>query len=330
MDEVKINILFTSVGKRVELIQLWQKAFSDLGIKGRIIGVDLSPLGPAVYFLDQYYRAPRIGSKEYIPFLEQVCEQERIDIIFPLLDHDLPVLASARDSFLNKGFRLVVCSLDSINKTQDKWLTYHMFDTLGLKSPKSWLLRDLDKIDKKDTLFIKPRVGSASRDTYKISSTQELEFYTNQIPNPIIQECLNGPEITTDVICDLINGEVLGIVSRERLETRSGEVTKGRTIRDARIIDGCFKIVRHIKAIGPITVQCMMHDGKPYFTEVNARYGGGAPLGIISGVNSPAWYLSKHFDLEINIPEIGEYRNNLYMLRYDSAVYLKENELFEH
>ena len=41
---MKVNILFTSIGRRVELINSWKKAYADLGISGQIIGTDIDCL----------------------------------------------------------------------------------------------------------------------------------------------------------------------------------------------------------------------------------------------------------------------------------------------
>ena len=101
---------------------------------------------------------------------------------------------------------------------------------------------------------------------------------------------LPGPEITNDVVCDL-DGKVLSVVSRQRIRVRGGEVTVGKTVFDPAIAHACVRIAEMLPAVGPITVQCMMKrtpDGEaPAFTEINARLGGGVPLGISAGADSP-------------------------------------------
>ena len=71
----------------------------------------------------------------------------------------------------------------------------------------------------------------------------------------------------------------------------------------------------------------MFKDDKPYFTEVNMRYGGGAPLGIAAGIDSPKWYLSMIAGKEINIPSLGSYKKNLYLSRYDTSIFLTKEKL---
>jgi carbamoyl-phosphate synthase large subunit len=111
-------------------------------------------------------------------------------------------------------------------------------------------------------------------------------------------------------------------VSRERIEVRVGEVAKGVTIRDQRILDACVRIAAALPASGPITVQCFLHDGVPHFTEINARLGGGIPLGIAAGVDAPRLLLAAVAGLPVARPRLGDYRTDLYMTRFDESFML--------
>lgn len=105
------------------------------------------------------------------------------------------------------------------------------------------------------------------------------------------------------------------------------EVAKGKTIYDPEITQHCVAIARGLKAIGPITVQCMLRDGKPYFTEINPRFGGGVPLGIAAGVRSPHWLLTLSAGRSVEVPPLGSYKVGLYLTRFDDSFFLTEEEL---
>jgi carbamoyl-phosphate synthase large subunit len=172
-------------------------------------------------------------------------------------------------------------------------------------------------------LFIKPRWGSAGKGAFRVNDARELRFFLSYLPDPIIQELVSGPEITNDVVCDL-SGEVLSVVSRRRIEVRWGEVAKGVTLWDARIAEDCARVARALDARGPITVQCLLQDGHPCFTEVNARLGGGAPLGIAAGADYPLWLLARAAGIPVTIPPLGNYQQGLYVTRFDDAFYLDQ------
>ncbi len=211
--------------------------------------------------------------------------------------------------------------LAAVPIVEDKWRTVDFFRGLDLPTPYSWLPGQSEASQHEFPLFIKPRSGSAAKHTFKVQNPRELDFFSEYILEPIIQEYLPGEEITSDVICDF-DGKVLGVVSRKRIEVRWGEVAKGVTIYDKGITDACVKIAKALPAIGPITVQCILKDGVPYFTEINARMGGGLPLGIAAGVNTPSWLLAKIAGLPVNIPPLGTYKIGLYLTRFDESFFL--------
>jgi len=174
-------------------------------------------------------------------------------------------------------------------------------------------------------VFIKPRFGSAGKQAFKVRDQRELAFFLGYVPDPIVQEYIPGPEITNDVFCDF-EGKILAVVSRERIEVRWGEVAKGKTVYVPEIMKYCITIAEGIRAMGPITIQCILREEKPYFTEINARFGGGAPLGIAAGARSPHWYLALAAGLPVEIPPLGSYQVGLYLTRFDDSFFIPEDE----
>ena len=45
-----VNILFTSVGRRVELVRAFRRAYERLKLAGRIVAVDIDPLAPCLLY----------------------------------------------------------------------------------------------------------------------------------------------------------------------------------------------------------------------------------------------------------------------------------------
>jgi len=321
---MKVNILFTSIGRRVELINYWKKAYADLGINGQIFGTDIDPLAAASNFVDSFHIVPPSWHKDFIPSVQSICKENEINLIFPLNDNDLIPLSLGK-SLIEQNNRIVVVSKSaSINMTIDKWKTYEFFKNFSINTPKTWKPNEKNKSD--FPLLIKPRNGSAGKNVFRINNKEELEFYIKRIEDPIIQEYINGDEITTDIICDF-KGSLIGIVSRERIEVRWGEVAKGKTIIDKNIINDCKKMVSNMDIVGPITAQCILKDNNIFFIEINARYGGGAPLGFAAGVKSPHWYLSIASGIELKFPPIGSYKNNLFLSRYDNSLFMDEKNI---
>lgn len=320
-----VNVLFTSAGRRVELLRAFRRAIEQLDAPGRLVAIDVDPLAPALRLADRPYIVPRLDRPDYVPALCEILRREEISVVFPLIDPDIPKLAAHREELEATGARLAVVPAQAAAVARDKWQTVEFFARLGLDVPRSWLPGQLDPQTAQYPLFIKPRDGSASQQTFRVENARQLEFFSEYIHEPIIQEYLQGPEITNDVVCDL-QGRVLSVVSRQRIRVRAGEVIVGKTLYDPALVEACTRVAAALPAIGPITVQCMMHAGRPHFTEINARMGGGLPLGIAAGVDWPRWLLARVAGLEVDVPPLGPCRQDLYLTRFDDSFFVSETE----
>ncbi len=325
----EVIVLFTSAGRRVELLRAFQRAYRSLRLKGKILVTDIQPLAPSFQVADSAFLVPQMDDPSYVPALLEIVRRRRVKLIFPLIDPDIPILAAHKEDFAAAGATVMTPPLPGAEIARDKWKTYQMYRKLGIPAARSWLPEELRKAKLDYPLFIKPRQGSAGKGAFRVENERQMEFFLTYVEDPIIQECLPGPEITSDVLCSA-GGDVWAVVSRERIEIRAGEVAKGVTVWDERIARWCVEAARGIQAAGPITVQCILRDGEPFFTEINARFGGGCPLGIAAGVNSPRWYLAEAAGLQLKIPAMGSYRPGLSMTRYDESFFVEKKELVDN
>jgi len=56
----EVNLLFTSAGRRIELIRAFRRAYTTLRLSGRIVVVDIDPLAPALQEADGRYVVRRL------------------------------------------------------------------------------------------------------------------------------------------------------------------------------------------------------------------------------------------------------------------------------
>ncbi len=322
----EINVLFTSAGRRVELLRAFRRAYEELGLRGRILATDIDPLAPAHQVADASVIVPRLDDPQYISTLEHLIRAQGVHLVFPLIDPDVHMLALHREDLERSGARVMVLDREPAETVSDKWKTQALFRDLGLHTPLSWLPQDGLAGQLQYPVFVKPRFGSAGKGASKVEDARQLEQHLAKVEDPIIQEFLPGVEITSDVFCGA-RGDVWAVVSRQRIEVRWGEVAKGVTVSNPRIWEGCRTIARGLRARGPITVQCMLRGDEPLFTEINARFAGGSPLAFAAGVPAPRWYLEEAAGRPVATPPIGTYRAGLYMTRFDDSFFL-DSEMY--
>ena len=280
-----MKILFTSVGRRVELLQMFRNAAQKLKKELMICGSDIDVSAPALQFCDKTVITPRIKTEEYIPFLVDYCKKEKINVLIPTIDTDLLILSENIDLFKEVGTKVVISSPEKIKICRDKNYTAEYFNSVGLNSPLP--VDDITKYTGGFPAFIKPKDGSSSINAYKVNSLEELKTYSDRVPDYIVQPFITGTEYTIDVFCDF-DGNLIYATPRIRLAVRAGEVLKTEIRTDKIMIEEMKALVADYKPCGAITVQLIKDDstGINWYIEINPRFGGGAPLSMKAGADS--------------------------------------------
>jgi len=207
------------------------------------------------------------------------------------------ITAVSRKVQLIKNFRqllrseYVLVSQTKITEIcNDKYKLSKFLDKKDVLVADTYRPEDIQRRKVKYPLFIKPRSGKGSLNTFKIEDERDLEYLINKINKPVIQEFLEGPEYTIDVLADF-SGRVLSVVPRERLKVRAGVTDCGITRKNELLMQAGKKICQTLGCIGPINIQGKIFNGKFVVIEINPRFSGGIPLTIASGANFPEMIL---------------------------------------
>lgn len=317
-----MNFLLLSAGRRVELAKYLRCALKEDNSKNKLIAADLNENAPACYFADKYKKVPRVNSQEYIEEIVKICLEEEIDLVIPTIDTELQILADNRVYIEKSGkTRVLISDSSFIEIANNKNISYKWFVENGFKSPRILGKIDIETNSFEFPLFIKPLNGSSSINAFKINSIKELNFFKDYINEPIIQDFILGEEYTIDVMSDF-EGNIISIVPRLRIATRSGEISKGRIIKNQEIIDEVKKVCKIEKIRGPITLQCIKNEKGIFFIEINARFGGGAPMGFAMGANSAKVLVELINKKSVIYSE--EYRDKVLALRFDNTIFIDE------
>lgn len=313
-----MKILFTSVGRRVELMQAFRKAAEELGADLTIIGADITETAPALYFCDERRIVCRIKEPGYISELLSICEEEQVDCLIPTIDTDLMLLAENKEKFERIGTKVLISAVDKVRLCRDKRFTADYFISLGLKSP-----LPVDSVEDYRLgfpAFIKPKDGSSSIDAYRVNSEEDLRACAGKVNDYIIQPFISGREFTIDIFCDY-EGNPVFITPRERLAVRAGEVLQTRICQDETMIREMKTLIRDYKPCGQITVQLIKEQetGENYYIEINPRFGGGAPLSIKAGADSAKAVIQMLLGEELSYVEKAA-RDQAVYSRFDQSI----------
>jgi carbamoyl-phosphate synthase large subunit len=322
-----MNVLISSAGRRVALAQCFRQSFKELNIEGRIVAIDTTVYSPAGQLADAYHVVPRCTDADFIPEVLSVCQKERVNLIVPTIDTELPVYARVREDFRQRGIHIAVAAPETVSICCDKIATHRWLEEHNFPAPRQGCLRDI--LQSRDgwrlPMVAKPRQGSASLGFRVVNSFDELEA-CNQAEDLIIQELISGAEHTVNLFVDR-DGVCLTTVPHLRMEVRAGEVSKGLTVKDPRLMSLVKQIAETLPgAYGPLNVQCFLTPGGDVrVIEMNARFGGGYPLAHQAGAHMTTWLLEEAMGMKPCGP-FGGWTNGLLMLRYDEAVFVANEE----
>lgn len=337
-----MNVLLSCVGRRNYLVRYFREVIQG---RGRVVAVDASRLAPALQEADRGFVLPPVQHPDYLNQLLDLCREQQIGLVVPLNDLELPVLARARERFLQEGVRVVVSPPEVVTRCFDKWEMARFLDSRGLPVPKTFVLLEAVRDTlRRDALtfpvMVKPRWGTASIGLYCPTDETELELAyrlaRKQIERSIIaevsaldpsrcviiQEFLRGEEYGLDVINDL-EGRYVTTLVRRKLGMRAGETDRAVTCHDPELEALGERIGRLLGHVG--NLDCDVIRGPESFgiLDMNPRFGGGYPFVHVAGANLPAALIAWATGLEPE-PAWLRCRPDVTSCKYDSLLVISD------
>lgn len=321
----RVNILITSAGKRVKLVQLFQQELRRYFLGGKVYTTDMNPtLAPAGYVSDKCFQVSKVTDQHYLSQLLTICRENDIRLVIPTIDTELQLLAKCKEQWSVYGIDIMVSAPGFVEACRDKRNTNALFAQLNIRIPEP-----RDKWHPIFPMFAKPYDGSLSKDLFVLHKQEDLTAEILTHPKLIFMEYIDKSkykEYTVDLYYGKDN-RLKCIVPRERIEIRAGEISKGYTRKNY--------LVGYIKermdympgVIGCICIQLFYREENQDVVgiEINPRFGGGYPLSYYAKANFPQ-YMIREYCLNEEIEYSQDWLDNTLMLRYDSQVVVYEKE----
>ena len=311
-----MRILFTGSGRRVNLLRYFRKSAERHGIDLEIHVTDTNGFAAAWQVADHTHQVHPARDPKFLDEVEQICADASVDLLIPLIDPELPVLAAARQRVESTGTRLLLSDLETIQITSDKLSTHDHFAASGIATVDTWELEDGQLPPVPFPVVIKPRQGSGSIGVQVVHDKAELAFFAPRTKSPCVQPHMALVEYTFDAWAD-DNGRIAGIVPRRRIETRAGEMNKGVTVMDKEIVDQAKTALATLSGLrGPLNIQAFRDGEQMLFAEVNPRFGGGFVLSYQAGADFPGAIMLNHLGRDVP-PELVTARSGVLALRFE-------------
>lgn len=323
-----LRILFSSAGRRVQLIDCFREDAAGLGIPIEVFATDANPaMSAACRSADFHVQVPRCKDPDFVPKTIEFCKTHHIKLLIPTIDTELEALSRATGEFLKCGTLVAISGSEVVSICRDKARTSRILNEHGVRTPKTVPLSSLREDPKvlSYPVIIKPVDGSSSIGLVKLQEPGDLAQCSAPNEGYIAQEFWTGKEYTVNIFFDQSH-RLRAAVPHLRYETRAGEVSKGVTEKNAVLMSIAEKVGEALPgAFGALCFQAIVKaNGEAAVFEINARFGGGYPLAWKAGAKFSKWLLEFASSKPSTIT--NEWEDRLTMLRYDSAIFLPSNQ----
>lgn len=279
-----MRVLFTNAGRRNYLLEfVLAPESSDSSIK--VFVSDCNPWVPTFHTDERVQTIllpPVLKSPDhYLEALWKKVTENNIDVIVPLSDLDLQILANAKTTFSHIGTQIIISSREVVDTCLDKLAMRNFCYTHGLPFPEAWLTRQefpgIFPCIRKDIR------GSAGSGFAAIENVLDLEQFVEG--RHLLQKRIFGTEYGIDILNDL-SGRFVAACVKRKLLMRAGETDCAEVVPHPRIEALAQKISNALRHIGNLDVDVMEDEsGDLFCLDFNPRFGGGYPATHLAGMN---------------------------------------------
>jgi carbamoyl-phosphate synthase large subunit len=317
-------VLISSAGRRVGLIRCFRQAAESLGVPLQVLATDANPtMSAACQCADRSFQVPPCADSAFIPALLDLCQAQKVNLIIPTIDPELPPLSASRSRFAEAGVRVAVSSPEVVRMARNKLNTSQFLTANKIPAVRTAPLREL--LDHPSAwawpVVLKPLAGSASVGLHVAHGLRLVESLPIDHASYVVQEHRSGNEYTVQMFFDA-GGRLRCAVPYRRCEVRAGEVSKAITCRQPALMAIAERLGGALAgAAGVLGFQAFVApSGEASVFEINARFCGGYPLVHAAGGHYAKWLLEETLDRPLSAHD--QWVENLVMLRYDDAFFV--------
>jgi carbamoyl-phosphate synthase large subunit len=339
-----LNVLVLGVGGNVS--QSIQKALAHSTLQTRVHAACISREAAGLYLADRAYISPVAQSSEFIPWVLDVCDRERIGAVLSGSEVVLEALAPAAAEIGERtGARCIVSPPEVLRIGRDKLLTCRWLEAEQLPVPGYAHLEDSRSVEQLIELhgfplIAKPRFGKGSDGIVTLRDREDLEHLlaaeelslraiVDRITasDVILQQYLGDEhhEYTVGCFCASDGGLRGTVVMRRTI--KGGTTTSAELGRFPEVRAVAEAIASTLGPLGPCNVQLRMDEGEAVPFEINPRFSGTTALRAQMGFNEVEAAL-RHFVLGEPAPTLADVGSG-FALRYWNEVYVPADAVIE-
>ena len=133
-----MNILITNIGRRGYLVDFIKE---NADFKGKVFVSDCDNTASGLYGTnDGFFILPKPVENEilYVKSLINVCKQNNIDAVLPVIDPEIYILSNYRSNFSEEGIKVIVSDRRVLDICFNKIKMNEFLEHIGVLYPKTY------------------------------------------------------------------------------------------------------------------------------------------------------------------------------------------------
>ena len=282
----------------------------------RIVGADMNDDPTILQMMDAMYQVPAAADPSYTDRLYEICVQEKVDIIMPIMSAELPGLVADKERFAQIGTIVSVSNLESVMIANNKYRLYQFMKDHGMSMPR---FTRIDKADDLEAAFryvgypespvcVKATELSGSRGIRIVDPSksrfdilfsekpnslyityEELDTILHEkeeIPELLVMEALPGAEFSIDLVAD--HGKILYMAARQSNSIVASIPMEATLFHDEEAYRIAERVVELLRLDGNADLDFKYdRNGRPVLMEMNPRLAATMEIFMQGGMNLP-------------------------------------------
>lgn len=281
----------------------------------RLIGTDISNFTAGNHLCDKIYQVPYSYDSNYLPCLQKIIENEKVNLIIPTTDYEVYYLSLYKNKI---NTTVIVSDIATTENYLDKYLTYKYHKKINAPFAKSWLPSEFKNHN--GDIIIKPRKGRGSRGI--VINPQKPKDFSDKY---IIQPLIKGIEITTAIYVNK-QGKLHDLITLQR-DLENGTTVKAKTEEkyNKKLLHIIEKMLQ-IKGIkGSLNIQSIVTESEEIVPfEINCRISGTNSIRHNFGFQDTKYILQEYL---YNVPlEKSKKKKGIAVRILTDVIYYENNE----
>lgn len=239
--------------------------------------------------VNTFVQSPPVSDNErYLEFVKDLCEREKINYVFPMIDYEIDLLNNYREWFEERGVVLCISPKKSIDIIRDKkklaeFIETYCVDTVSIPTKK---MSEIVNLEWQFPIVCKPYNGRSSQGLRYIYTDEEWKKILVEVKQEdyIVQPYINGPRIVVEIVRQSIPNKVVAMTRRELISTPHGCSLTVLTYQDKKLEKAASNLANALGVVGDVNFEYILDkEGVYHFIECNPRFSAGCEFSCMSG-----------------------------------------------